>query len=102
MPPLRFSLASRKSWSGLATIVVYRTFRPTTHRIRDREGVMASEAINLRIRKQDKYLLQQAAEIEGKTLSTFLRDCAYKAAHEVLSTPRLVIAPPQPKEVHDE
>jgi len=54
---------------------------------------MTIKPVNLRIRHQDKGILRQAAEIEGKTLSTFIRDCAYAAAYKVLSVPKLVPPP---------
>ena len=39
--------------------------------------------INMRISKRDMDLLSRAADVEGKTLSQFLRDCAGAAARAV-------------------
>lgn len=44
---------------------------------------MAETAINIRVRKRDLELIDRAAETEGKTRSSFLRDCAEAAARKV-------------------
>jgi uncharacterized protein (DUF1778 family) len=44
---------------------------------------MKDAVINVRVSNRDLALLDQAAEIEGKTRSTFLLDCAERAARAV-------------------
>ena len=45
---------------------------------------MAKDAvINVRVSKRDMALIDQAAEVEGKTRTTFLLDCAERAARAV-------------------
>lgn len=45
---------------------------------------MPKDAVmNLRVSKRDLALINQAAEIEGKTRSAFLLDCAERAARAV-------------------
>jgi uncharacterized protein (DUF1778 family) len=50
---------------------------------------MAETAINIRAHRKDVDLIDRAAEIEGKTRSAFLRDCASEAARKVFEKPRL-------------
>lgn len=50
---------------------------------------MAETTINIRARHATVALIDQAAEIEGKTRSAFLRDCASAAAMKVFEKPRL-------------
>lgn len=40
-------------------------------------------AINIRVSRRDLNLIDRAAEIEGKTRSAFLRDCAEREARKV-------------------
>jgi uncharacterized protein (DUF1778 family) len=42
--------------------------------------VARDAVINMRISKRDLDLISRAADVEGKTLSSFLRDCAEKTA----------------------
>ena len=44
---------------------------------------MAETAINIRVRPRDLALIDRAADVEGKTRSSFLRDCAEAAARKV-------------------
>ena len=44
---------------------------------------MKDAVINVRVSKRDLALLDQAAEVEGKTRSAFLMDCAERAARAV-------------------
>lgn len=44
---------------------------------------MKDAVINVRVSKRDLALINQAAEIEGKTRSSFLLDCAERAARAV-------------------
>lgn len=44
--------------------------------------------INIRANRRALDLIDQAAEIEGKTRSAFLRDCATDAAMKVFEKPR--------------
>ncbi len=48
---------------------------------------MAETAINIRVRPRDLDLIDRAADIEGKTRSAFLRDCAEAAARKVFPAP---------------
>jgi uncharacterized protein (DUF1778 family) len=50
---------------------------------------MSDKAINIRAHANDVILIDRAAEIEGKTRSSFLRDCATEAARKVFERPRL-------------
>lgn len=47
-------------------------------------------SINIRVRRDDLALIDQAAKLEGKSRSAFLRDSAERKAREVLKKPRLV------------
>lgn len=40
--------------------------------------------VNMRVRKTALGVIDKAAEIEGKTRSAFLRDCAQRAAADVV------------------
>lgn len=55
--------------------------------------MMTETMINIRARSADLRLIDQAAEIEGKTRSAFLRDCASKAALKVFEKPRTLGEP---------
>lgn len=46
--------------------------------------------INIRARPADVALIGRAADLEGKTRSSFLRDCAERAARRVFEKPRLM------------
>jgi uncharacterized protein (DUF1778 family) len=46
--------------------------------------------INIRSHSATIALIDKAADIEGKTRSAFLRDCAIVAAMEVFEKPRLL------------
>ncbi len=43
-----------------------------------REGIQ----LNFRIKSDDKLMLKRAAEVEGKTLSGFIRDAAVEKAEQ--------------------
>jgi uncharacterized protein (DUF1778 family) len=49
--------------------------------------------INIRVHHSRLDLIDRAAEIEGKTRSAFLRDCASAAALKVFEKPREIGAP---------
>lgn len=49
--------------------------------------------INIRANRRSLDLIDQAAEIEGKTRSAFLRDCAATAAMRVFEKPRQIGEP---------
>ena len=44
---------------------------------------MSEATINIRVRTAELNLIDRAAEIEGKSRSAFLRDCAERAAKAV-------------------
>jgi uncharacterized protein (DUF1778 family) len=45
-----------------------------------------NEVINMRSRSIDVAIIDEAAKIEGKSRSAFIRDCAERAAIRVLGT----------------
>lgn len=73
--------ASRKAYhnvEGTLALLAAAPPAPTTSSRPEKEAV-----INLRISRQDLALIDAAADVEGKTRSAFLRDCAERAATSV-------------------
>ncbi len=49
-----------------------------------------SKPINIRVRKDEKQWLLETAELNGQTLSEFLRSSAVREAYRVLGPPKIV------------